>query len=678
MRTVILIILLSATGLYAQVGINYDGSLPTSHSILDIKSDTTGMLIPRMTTIQRNTLSAKLDAAHKGMVVFDKTANLLFFWDGTEFIYMRSGVLSEIADTDNDTYISVEEGTDPDYINFSTFGTNFWRMENGRLEFLNTGGSVFIGENAGYSDDFSNNDNVFVGKDAGKLSTQGSMNVGLGISSLYSNQIGSYNVALGAYALQAAANTVGNNAMGGFAMYSNTAGNYNTAAGHLAMFNNATGSNNTAMGTQAMLSNTTGYSNVAIGAGALYKNTTRSHLVAIGDSALFNNGLGVSANGHALENTAVGTKTLMMNTTGSYNTGMGGQSLYSNTTGYSNSAHGYQALYANTTGLDNSAMGFQSLYANNTGVKNTASGTRALYGNDVGSENTAVGYHALMGNVSGNYNTALGVEAGSNASAGNNNVILGYKAGYNIHAASGNVFIGHKAGFYESLDNRLYIHNSDTTKPLIFGNFDSKFMAVNANMAIGTHTTLGKLHIHDPENRNATVYITPETTGSGDTSTVFFAEDHDATFGMYWMYDGNGNHMELWGKNGTLNSGPHLQVKRDNGDVAIGTDFASGYKLSVAGKVMCEELRVNLKADWPDYVFSEEYQLMLLNQLENYISINGHLPNIPPASNIEKSGLEVGETQRLMMEKIEELTLYIIEQQKQIEMLSGLIKNAKE
>ena len=170
MRTVILIILLTAiTGMYAQVGINYDGSLPTSHSILDIKSDTTGLLIPRMTTIQRNTLATKLDATHKGMVVFDKTANLLFFWDGSEFVYMRSGVVSEIADADNDTYISVEMGTDPDYIEFSANGINFWRMEDGRLEFLSTGGSVFIGEKAGYNDDFSSNEKVFIGKDEGKI-----------------------------------------------------------------------------------------------------------------------------------------------------------------------------------------------------------------------------------------------------------------------------------------------------------------------------------------------------------------------------------------------------------------------------------------------------------------------------------------------------------------------------
>lgn len=101
------------------------------------------------------------------------------------------------------------------------------------------------------------------------------------------------------------------------------------------------------------------------------------------------------------------------------------------------------------------------------------------------------------------------------------------------------------------------------------------------------------------------------------------------------------------------------------GQVGIGTITpATGYKLSVDGKIICEELRVDLSTGWPDYVFAEDYKLMSLPELETYIAANGHLPNIPAAEEIKESGLEVGEMQRLMMEKIEELSLYIIEQQK--------------
>lgn len=189
------------------------------------------------------------------------------------------------------------------------------------------------------------------------------------------------------------------------------------------------------------------------------------------------------------------------------------------------------------------------------------------------------------------------------------------------------------------------------------------------NLGIGTISPLGRLHIHDPNSGNPTVYITPSAQVSGDSSTIFMAEDYAASYGMYWLYDGIGNQMELFGKNGATRYGPHLIVNRDNGSIAIGPEFATGYKLSVNGKIICTEVRVNLVADWPDYVFKPGYKLMPVRELGVFVDQNGHLPNIPPAAEIGKSGLEMGEMQRRMMEKIEELSLYIIQQQKEIDAL---------
>jgi len=107
-----------------------------------------------------------------------------------------------------------------------------------------------------------------------------------------------------------------------------------------------------------------------------------------------------------------------------------------------------------------------------------------------------------------------------------------------------------------------------------------------------------------------------------------------------------------------------------NGNVSIGTSaVASGYKLSINGKAICEELKVQLSGNWPDYVFKKDYNLMPLPQLEQFINTNKHLPNIPKAIDVQKSGIEVGDMQKRMMEKIEELTLYIIDLQKQVEEL---------
>jgi hypothetical protein len=110
------------------------------------------------------------------------------------------------------------------------------------------------------------------------------------------------------------------------------------------------------------------------------------------------------------------------------------------------------------------------------------------------------------------------------------------------------------------------------------------------------------------------------------------------------------------------------------GDGRIGiwtTDPATGYALSVNGKIMCEELKVQLSEAWPDYVFGDNYTLMPLQGVEFFIKNNRRLPGIPSAIQIENDGLSVGEMQKKMMEKIEELTLYIIQQQKEIDVLKA-------
>lgn len=103
------------------------------------------------------------------------------------------------------------------------------------------------------------------------------------------------------------------------------------------------------------------------------------------------------------------------------------------------------------------------------------------------------------------------------------------------------------------------------------------------------------------------------------------------------------------------------------GSVQIGTaSTPTGYKMSVDGKVICTELEV-LVTPWPDYVFKPNYNLKPLKEVEKFISENGHLPNIPKAEEIENKALAVGNMSKLQMEKIEELTLYLIEINKRLE-----------
>ena len=97
--------------------------------------------------------------------------------------------------------------------------------------------------------------------------------------------------------------------------------------------------------------------------------------------------------------------------------------------------------------------------------------------------------------------------------------------------------------------------------------------------------------------------------------------------------------------------------------------LGSGYKLKVYGKIISEEVRVQLKGAWPDYVFDNNYEKLSLNELEKFVKENKHLPNIPSAKEVEKEGHHLGEIQMKMLEKIEELSLYIIELNKKIKVL---------
>lgn len=100
------------------------------------------------------------------------------------------------------------------------------------------------------------------------------------------------------------------------------------------------------------------------------------------------------------------------------------------------------------------------------------------------------------------------------------------------------------------------------------------------------------------------------------------------------------------------------------GDIGIGTTTPKE-KLSVNGKIRAHEVKVET-SNWPDYVFAPQYPLMPLHDLERYIAKNGHLPETPAAKEIDANGLSLGEMVKLQQQKIEELSLYIIQQNKRL------------
>jgi hypothetical protein len=98
-----------------------------------------------------------------------------------------------------------------------------------------------------------------------------------------------------------------------------------------------------------------------------------------------------------------------------------------------------------------------------------------------------------------------------------------------------------------------------------------------------------------------------------------------------------------------------------NGNIGIGTANPLNYKLGVNGSLIATSVTVKMYSDWGDYVFKKDYHLPLLSEVKTYIDKNHHLPEIPSAQQIAKEGLNLGEINKLLVKKVEELTLYLIE-----------------
>jgi len=121
------------------------------------------------------------------------------------------------------------------------------------------------------------------------------------------------------------------------------------------------------------------------------------------------------------------------------------------------------------------------------------------------------------------------------------------------------------------------------------------------------------------------------------------------------------------------NGNVFLQLPKHNSYVSIGTDsFGEGtdlFKLSVHGRMRAESVKVY--TDWADFVFEDDYNLPTLQEVEDFINKNGHLKDIPSAAEVAEEGIDVGEMNKLLLQKVEELTLYMIELQKEIEVLKS-------
>ncbi|MBQ4822476.1 tail fiber protein [Aquimarina sp. MMG016] len=117
-------------------------------------------------------------------------------------------------------------------------------------------------------------------------------------------------------------------------------------------------------------------------------------------------------------------------------------------------------------------------------------------------------------------------------------------------------------------------------------------------------------------------------------------------------------------------------VIKNDGKVGIGT-MSPDAKLTVKGNIHAEEVKIDLSVPAPDYVFTKDYDLLTIEEVQEHIAAQGHLPNIPSATEMETNGVELGLMNMKLLEKIEELTLYTIAQEKQLKGQKEEIKALK-
>ena len=289
--------------------------------------------------------------------------------------------------------------------------------------------------------------------------------------------------------------------------------NQNIFIGNSAGYSNTSGHDNILMGYRSGYNLTSGNENVYLGYEAGYSATTQARQVAIGYNAGRNN-------------------------TGGYGNTMMGYIAGRDNTGNDNTMLGYESGIGNT-GSDNFFMGRGTGW-NNTGNSNIMIGyfngynntgdDNVFFGNGAGSNNQGdhtilMGYQSGFNNI-GDDNIFLGYNAGRNNATGTRNLFLGRQAGYSNVLGDGNVFLGYQAGYSETASDRLYIDNSNTANPLIYGEFDNDIVRVNGTMQVNNPATTG--------------YAFP----AADGASYGLVLATDANGAMYWSTTTQSNHLK--------------------------------------------------------------------------------------------------------------------------------------
>jgi hypothetical protein len=187
-------------------------------------------------------------------------------------------------------------------------------------------------------------------------------------------------------------------------------------------------------------------------------------------------------------------------------------------------------------------------------------------------------------------------------------------------------------------------------------------LATSGNVGIGTYSPLAKLEV------NGSILQNAENTAFGvdnigdarlgfikKTGSIPVLASNSGGPIIFSQTNQSGIYTNIAGS--TLTERMRIDA---NGNVGIGSP-SPDQKLTVKGIIHAQEVRVDLTVPGPDYVFEKSYRLLPLEEIKSYIDQNKHLPEVPSAAEMEKNGVQLGEMNMLLLKKVEELTLYVIE-----------------
>ena len=606
------------------LAINTDGSTANISALLDVKSTAKGMLIPRMTAVQRTAIATPAS----GLLVYDTDSAAFSYYDGSVWFFLNSSInIGKAWSTRGNS------GTLPtDFIGTSDAQDLFFKIYNTNAGYIkNTSNNTAFGYRSGNT--VTGTNSTLLGSYVGSSAMSGSYNTGVGVQTFEFSTTGSFNTGVGWYNLRSGITGNNNTALGtgniDYTTGSNNIGigqntlastfrvgqNYskNIAIGYLTQNKQIHGSGNIAIGEVASFSDTTGTRNIAIGTAALRTNTNKSELIAIGDSALYSNNDFPANTLNAVKNIAIGSRALFNNTTGYNNIALGYESQKNTTNGVDNVSVGVNSLLTNTIGGSNAAFGNSALKnlsggsgfniamgdsaATNlvTGFDNSVVGRYAFKDHTIGYGNTAIGSSTMGGGTGGDFNTAIGHVA-LYSTNGFYNVAIGFSAGYYNTSGSYNSFLGYGTGSSATtLSNTTTVGSNayaTAANSMVLGSINgTNGAAADTRVGIGVTAPSEKLEIGNgrlrfrgypgPGNSHGIIW----TNNAGTTDRAFLGMETDDLFSIYNYGFAGGWNIRVHNTSGemgvntqplTTNNDSRLQVKQSGTQNGIGVIRAGG------------------------------------------------------------------------------------------------------